>query len=125
MDNHYRLNCPPKPNFLNRQFLILFLIDSIITLRIIFRKDTKEEIKRDNSTSHLHLCLKNQPKTSQNDSDLRCEEAIMKDKERFGRTRNSLMKHLRAEYGNDVADRALRRINKRRIEGYLNKRQKI
>ncbi|MGI0047331.1 MAG: hypothetical protein ACREBB_09125 [Nitrosotalea sp.] len=43
----------------------------------------------------------------------------MKDKELFGRVRTSLMKHLRAEYGNDVADRALRRINKRRTEGYF------
>jgi len=30
------------------------------------------------------------------------------------------MKYLRAEYGDDVADRARRRINKRRTEGYLN-----
>lgn len=43
----------------------------------------------------------------------------MKDKELFGRTRTSLMKHLREEFGRDVADRAMRRINKRRIEGYL------
>ncbi|HEV2193700.1 MAG TPA: hypothetical protein VGR54_08805 [Nitrosopumilaceae archaeon] len=27
----------------------------------------------------------------------------MKDKEQFGRVRNSLMKYLRVEYGNDVA----------------------
>ncbi len=32
----------------------------------------------------------------------------MKDKERFGRVRTSLMKHLRTEYGRDVADRALK-----------------
>ncbi|MEO9277408.1 MAG: hypothetical protein ABI340_06495 [Nitrososphaera sp.] len=43
----------------------------------------------------------------------------MEDKERFGRVRTSLMKHLRAEYGIDTADRALRRINKRRTEGYF------
>lgn len=43
----------------------------------------------------------------------------MKDKELFGRTRTSLMKHLRAEFGNDIADRALRRINKRIAEGYF------
>ncbi len=85
----------------------------------IFRKDTKEEIKRDNSTSHQGFSSQNEPKLSQNDADLRCEEAIMKDKEQFGRARNSLMKHLRAEYGNDVADRALRRVNKRRTEGNL------
>ncbi|MGC1708649.1 MAG: hypothetical protein WA799_02450 [Nitrosotalea sp.] len=65
----------------------------------------------------------NEQKTASNDADLRCEEAIMKDKELFGRTRTSLMKHLRAEYGNDVADRALRRINKRITEGYLKQRK--
>jgi len=32
------------------------------------------------------------------------------------------MKHLRAEYGRDVADRALRRINKRINEGSLNQK---
>ncbi|MGC1708275.1 MAG: hypothetical protein WA799_00525 [Nitrosotalea sp.] len=47
---------------------------------------------------------------------MRCEEAIMKDREQFGRTRTSLMKYLRAEYGKNVADRALRRINKKRKE---------
>jgi len=46
----------------------------------------------------------------------------MKDKEQFGRTQTSLMKHLRAEYDNDIADRALRRINKRITEGYLNQK---
>lgn len=51
--------------------------------------------------------------------DLDCEEAIMKDKERFGRVRNSLMKHLRATYGDEVAKRAQWRVNRRRTEGYL------
>ncbi len=51
--------------------------------------------------------------------DLDCEEAIMQDKERFGRVRNSLMKHLRATYGDDVAKRAMWRVNRRRSEGYL------
>jgi len=52
--------------------------------------------------------------------ELECEEAIIKDKERFGRVRMSMMKVLRAEHGNDVANRALGRINKRIQEGYLN-----
>jgi hypothetical protein len=65
----------------------------------------------------------NSAKTSASDADLRCEEAIMKDKELFGRTRTSLMKYLRAEYGSNVADRALARINKRRTEGYSRKQR--
>jgi len=52
--------------------------------------------------------------------ELQCEEAIIKDKERFGRVRTHLMKVLRVEYGDDVANRALGRINKRIQEGYLN-----
>ncbi|MGQ0638078.1 MAG: hypothetical protein ACT4N1_01770 [Nitrososphaerota archaeon] len=54
------------------------------------------------------------------EGDLISEEAIIKDKERFGRVRNSLMKYLRAKYGDRVADRALWRVNRRMTEGYLN-----
>jgi hypothetical protein len=62
----------------------------------------------------------------ENGGDLDCEEIIMKDKERFGRVRTGVMKQLRAQYGKDVADRALFRINKRisqnslRIKKHLN-----
>lgn len=49
---------------------------------------------------------------------LECEEAILKDKERFGRVRTS-MEYLRAKYDNDVANRALNRINKRKQENYF------
>lgn len=56
--------------------------------------------------------------------DLECEDAIMQDKQRFGRVRTSLMKHLRQKHGNAVANRALSRINKRVSDGSLNiKRQ--
>jgi hypothetical protein len=51
--------------------------------------------------------------------ELESEEAIMNDKERFGRVRTILMKQLRAKYGNDIANRALYRINKRISEGSL------
>lgn len=51
--------------------------------------------------------------------DLESEEAIMNDKERFGRVRTILMKQLRAKYGEDIANRALYRINKRISEGSL------
>ena len=81
-------------------------------MRNIFRKTTEKERMREDSRL-------DEQKTTTSDADLRCEEEIMKDKQQFGRTRTSLMKYLRAEYGNDVADRALRRINKRRTEGYF------
>ena len=51
--------------------------------------------------------------------ELESEEAIMNDKERFGRVRTSLMKQLRVKYGADIANRALYRINKRISEGSL------
>lgn len=51
--------------------------------------------------------------------ELESEEAIMNDKERFGRVRTILMKQLRAKYGDDIANRALYRINKRISEGSL------
>ena len=51
--------------------------------------------------------------------ELDSEEAIMNDKERFGRVRTSLMKQLRTKYGKDIANRALYRINKRISEGSL------
>jgi len=54
------------------------------------------------------------------DGDIRCEDAIISDKEKFGRVRKSMMKYLRAKYGEDVAKRALWRVNRRRTEGYLN-----
>ena len=51
--------------------------------------------------------------------DLECEEAIIKDKERFGRVRASLMEYLRAKNGNQSANRALSRVNKRLQEHYF------
>jgi len=50
--------------------------------------------------------------------ELECEEAIIAEKNRFGRVRKTFMNYMRAEYGY-VADRVLSRINKRRSEGYL------
>jgi len=50
---------------------------------------------------------------------LECEEAILKDKERFGRVKASMMEYLRAKHSNDVANRALSRVNKRLQEHYF------
>jgi len=49
--------------------------------------------------------------------ELACEDAIILDKQRFGRVRTSMMKHLRLEYGEDIANRVLSRINKRASKG--------
>jgi len=52
-------------------------------------------------------------KVRQNLAELRCEEAIIEDKEEFGRARTNMMKVLRAKYGDEIANRALSRVNKR------------
>jgi hypothetical protein len=62
----------------------------------------------------------NKPTEGLGKEDLECEDAIMQDKQRFGRVRTSMMKHLRAKYGNTIANRALSRINKRASQGSLN-----
>ena len=53
------------------------------------------------------------------DGEIESEEVIMNEKERFGRVRTSMMKHLRSKYGEDIANRALSRINKRVSQGSL------
>ncbi len=65
------------------------------------RKNTEEETIKDN------------------DGDLVCEEAIMRDKNRFGRVRKSMMIYLRSKYGEDTANRALWRVNRRHSKGYF------
>jgi hypothetical protein len=51
--------------------------------------------------------------TTISQAELDCEEAIIQDRQRFGRTRTTLMRYLRAKYGKSVADRAMWRVCKR------------
>ena len=53
-------------------------------------------------------------KSNQNlNIELECEEKIISEKHRFGRVRSKMMSQLREEYGNEIANRSLSRINKR------------
>ncbi|MCH7560544.1 MAG: hypothetical protein IIC67_04100 [Thaumarchaeota archaeon] len=63
--------------------------------------------------------LQEQTRVSQ--GDINCEEAIISDRERFGRVRNSMMQGLRERYGKKIADRALWRVNARKNRGYFQK----
>jgi len=64
--------------------------------------------------------LENIPtKMKQSLAELECEEAIINDKERFGRARKSMMNVLRAQYGDEIANRTLNRVNKRMQKGHL------
>lgn len=47
------------------------------------------------------------------DVELECEEKIISEKHRFGRVRSKMMSQLREEYGHEIANRSLSRINKR------------
>ena len=58
-------------------------------------------------------------KMKQSLAELECEDAIIQDKERFGRARKSMMNVLRERYGNEIADRTLNRVNKRIQKGHL------
>jgi hypothetical protein len=78
------------------------------------RKKAEERVEED-----WRLVPWSEKENKSNDGDLRCEKAITKDKKRFGRVRNSLMKYLRAEYGKETANRALWRVTSRMSKGYL------
>ena len=58
-------------------------------------------------------------------SELACEDAIILDKQRFGRVRNSMMKHLRSEHGEKIANRVLSRINKRASNGSIEMKESL
>ena len=88
------------------------------TTKGVHSRSNEDEIRfNEGQTTKKEVSLRS------NDGDLNCEEAIMKDKERFGRVRNSLMKHLRDTYGEQIANRALWRVSRRMYEGHLNYRK--
>ncbi len=55
----------------------------------------------------------NSAKLRQRLAELECEEAIIGDKKEFGRARKSMMNVLRTKYTDEIANRALSRVNKR------------
>ena len=73
-----------------------------------------ETNQEDNGELELHSV-----KMRQSLAELECEEAIMEDKKEFGRARKSMMNVLRAKYSDDIANRALSRVNKRLQENYF------
>jgi len=78
-----------------------------------FTPNSSEQQEEDGELENMTVEMK------QKLGDLECEEAILKDKERFGRVRSSLMEYLRAKNGNKSANRALSRVNKRLQENYF------
>jgi len=64
-------------------------------------------------------------KLQQSLAELECEEAIIEDKNQFGRVRNSMMKVLRAKHSDEIANRALSRVNKRIQGNHFNQKSFI
>jgi len=60
-------------------------------------------------------------KMRQSLAELECEEAIIGDKKEYGRVRKSMMNMLRAKYSDEIANRALSRVNKRLQENYFSR----
>jgi hypothetical protein len=58
-------------------------------------------------------------------NELACEDAIILEKQRFGRVRTSMMKHLRIEHGDKIANRVLSRINKRSSSGSIQMKESL
>jgi hypothetical protein len=69
--------------------------------------------------------MENQSKVGTIQDELECEEAIISDKQRFGRVRTSLMKYLRTKYGEKTANKVLTRINQRASNGTLKMKQSM
>jgi len=61
----------------------------------------------------------NSAKLRQRLAELECEEGIIEDKKEFGRVRKSMMNVLRAKYTDEIANRALSRVNKRLQGNYF------
>jgi len=73
-----------------------------------------DTIQEDNGELEIHSA-----KLRQSLAELECEEAIIDDKKEFGRVRKSMMNVLRAKYTDEVANRALSRVNKRLQGNYF------
>jgi len=58
-------------------------------------------------------------------AELECEEAIIDDKNQFGRVRNSMMNVLRAKHSDEIANRVLSRVNKRIQNKHFNQKSII
>lgn len=74
-----------------------------------FRQQNNNKETEDNRTFQGEI----NPKLSECQADLECEEAIINDKEHFGRVSTIQMRYLREKYGREIANRTLSRIQKR------------
>ena len=81
-----------------------------------FWEDNRENKKeKETLTNYERINNQKQEKLNKIQQELDCEQAIINEKETFGRVRTTMMKYLRTKYGQELTNRIQWRINKRLI----------
>ena len=81
-----------------------------------FWEDNRENKKeKETLTNYERINNQKQEKLNKIQQELDCEQAIINEKETFGRVRTTMMKYLRTKYGQELTNRIQWRINKRQI----------
>lgn len=74
------------------------------------RKDRKE---KETLTEHERIDNQKQQELNKIQQELDCEQAMINEKETFGRVRTTMLKYLRTKYGQELTNRVQWRVNKR------------
>lgn len=82
-------------------------------MRKFWRIQEKDETVQEQPYKRQRITEYKQQKITKIQDEIECEETIMQERKRFGRTRTKIMQYLREQYGNDTANRAMWRVNKR------------
>jgi hypothetical protein len=77
--------------------------------------EDKRKVRNEKETITDYERIDNQKQQELNkiQQELDCEQAIINEKETFGRVRTTMMKYLRTKYGQELTNRIQWRINKR------------
>ena len=85
-----------------------------------FWEDKRENKKeKETLTEYEQNYNKTQVELTKIQQELDCEQAIINEKETFGRVRTTMMKYLRTKYGQELTNRIQWRINKRQNKNKL------
>lgn len=80
------------------------------------RKDRKEQ---ETLIENEQRYNKKQAELNKIQLELDCEQALIEEKQRFGRVRSTMMRYLRTKYGQELTDRIQWRVNKRQNKNKL------
>lgn len=83
--------------------------------------EDKRRIKKEKEklTEHEWNYNEKQVELTKIQQELDCEQAMINEKEQFGRVRTMMMKYLRTKYGQELTNRIQWRINKRQNKNKL------